>query len=91
MDTLVNFKQIAERVCLLCVRDGLFIIEDEFHFVFCCPSYSDIREQYISFIPEKDFVSFVNIMSSTDPNVIKPLASYVYHSFKHRAAILSDT
>ena len=34
-----KFLEIAERVCPLCVRDGLFIIEDEFHFVFCCPSY----------------------------------------------------
>ena len=76
-----NFLEIAERVCPLCVRDVLFIIEDEFHFVFCCPSYSDIRERYISFILEKDFVSFIIIMSSTDPNIIKPLASYVYHSF----------
>ena len=49
-----------------------------------------ILKVILEMILEMIFVGFVNIMSSTDPNLIKPSASYVYHSFKRRDAILSD-
>ena len=37
---------MADRVCPLCKVDDKFVLEDEQHFVMCCPSYEDLRHEY---------------------------------------------
>ena len=88
--TRILFLEIAERVCPLYVKDGLFIIKDKFHFVFCCPSYLDIREQYIWLILERDFCKFWSYYVFQWSNCNQTI-SVICISFKHNDAILSDT
>ena len=38
---------VADRVCKLCLISGdHYVLDDEYHFLMCCPKYSDLREVY---------------------------------------------
>ena len=39
---------VEERICKFCEAKNLSIMEDEYHFLLCCPTYNDIR--YISLL-----------------------------------------
>ena len=42
-----NNVSFEDRLCQLCGRSNIFAVEDEFHVVFHCKSYNDIRHVYI--------------------------------------------
>eukprot|EP00745_Piridium_sociabile_P026934 TRINITY_DN4323_c0_g1_i6.p1 TRINITY_DN4323_c0_g1~~TRINITY_DN4323_c0_g1_i6.p1 ORF type:complete len:374 (+),score=10.29 TRINITY_DN4323_c0_g1_i6:127-1122(+) len=78
-----RYRQHSERdlVCPLCKNDE----ENEVHFVFCCPALDDLRNQLI---PQKyhrhpSLFRLALLMASTNENIIKQLAVYLYLSLIH--------
>ena len=75
------------RLCKVCTLD---MIEDEFHFVMTCPAYMSLRSKYLPFLCTsynlKD--SFINLMASTDTDVIIKLQLYVHHALRLRCQLL---
>ena len=55
---------LEKRVCKFCEEIGITVIEDEFHFLLCCPIYNDIRMQYlICNDNDKKYETFISILS----------------------------
>ena len=60
--------------------------EDEYHFLFLCPAYEDIRMKYLEFcfglgVQECMCLCF----SSNDKERIRQVSSYVFHALKRRS------
>ena len=84
---------MENRLCQFCEQDGLNVIEDEYHFLLCCPMYSELREVTIGrqISNRPDFQSFISLMSSQDVSVIKKLATYIFHANNLRTSKLTHT
>ena len=82
--------EVAKRVCPLCSITGCYVLEDEYHFVMCCPSFNALREMYLSlFIVDSNYANFVTLFSSEQIDVQRSTAAYVYHAFQMRKYLLS--
>ena len=81
-----------QRICKLCKVNNQIYIENEFHVLFECKTYSDLRNLYIS----KDFTDLINLhsfkklMSTKVENVIVRLANFISCMFKVRDRSLCD-
>jgi hypothetical protein len=88
--------QVADRVCQLCLKHRSFhVLEDEYHFLFCCPMYLDMRDlylhEYIEAVSEQHrYESFLNLLSSTEEVVQRNVATYIYQANKLRTTLLSN-
>ena len=71
-----------QRLCKFC-RNAM---EDEYHFVFICKEYHELRNQYIpqKYVRQPNMHKFTMIMATAKDNLIQNLASYIYHAFKKR-------
>ena len=78
-------KPIAERLCFLCNT-----LEDEFHFIFKCPVYSDFRSQYIkkNLWKRPNMLEFIKLMTSENRAVLQKVACYVHKSFELKNEML---
>ena len=75
------------RKCNCC---NMNVLENEYHFLLCCPLYYDLRTKYL---PRKychwaNFNKLCNILCSESPHLQIKLASYLYMSFQHRRSFL---
>ena len=70
------------RTCFYCEN----CIEDEFHFVMTCPVYSEVRMKYIPnvYLTNANEESFYSLMSSSDRQIIRNIAMYIFYAFKER-------
>ena len=73
----------VDLICPLC-KNG---IEDEVHFVFCCPILINLRKQYI---PVKYYrypcqFRFSLLLSSRNENIVRNLSIYTYKALKLRS------
>ena len=75
-----------DRLCKLCGQENKVFVENEFHVVFECASYKDIRKLYIvNNVPGfYNFHEFINLMSSTNVNCITNLANFLVSMNKIR-------
>lgn len=82
-----RFSGIARdmRSCKLCQYNRL---ESEYHFLLCCPYYSDIRRKYLGIISWPNIHKFVALLSSTNKKTILNVAKYIYEAVKKRTATL---
>ena len=82
---------VEERICKFCEAKNLSIMEDEYHFLLCCPTYKDIRyiflKKYLGPNINIDYNLFMNLMSSGDFETIKNLALCIHLSFKLRVEL----
>ena len=64
-------------------------IETEIHFVLCCPALNDLRKRFIQtkFCDLLDTFHLVQLLSSSDHNILKNLAMFLYEAFKRRRTI----
>ena len=64
--------------------------EDEFHFMFLCPGYRDLREEYFpsDYIEQPRLFKLILLMSSTNETVVKQVCIFVYKAFKRRSSYL---
>ena len=70
-----------ERKCRHCNT-----LEDEFHFLLECKTFSDLRKQYIKpyFWRNPNMIKFTELMKSENPTIIRKLAIYTYKCFEIR-------
>ena len=68
-----------DRLCKLCGQFNKIHIENEYHVLFECKAYYDIRKLYIvnHVANVKTLNSFLNLMKSDDVNCIINLANFV--------------
>ena len=74
---------VSARLCKFCTKK---VIEDEYHFLLECSTYSDLRKEYL---PEESFAhpnlyKFVKLMRSNDSEEILNLCNFLYKAFKRR-------
>ena len=64
-----------ERKCLICD-----VLEDEYHFLFECPLYADLRKQYISryFVVRPSMYKLIQLFETDVKKTIKNLLIYIY-------------
>ena len=62
----------------------IIVLEDEYHFLMLCPTYTELRSNYTS------YSSFIEILTETGEHKIKKLASFVYHTEKLRRNNLTN-
>ena len=59
------------------------ILEDESHFLFCCPAYDDVRRKYLSHIIVPDTVHSLNsVFDNASTEQLRKLAMFVFLCFK---------
>ena len=76
---------LENRICKFCEAMGRVVIEDEFHFLLCCPLYEDIRMQYLEYDESNpQYESFISIMSTKSREKITKLSKFIYYAFKVR-------
>ncbi len=71
----------AQRICKVCLCNQ---VESEYHFLLCCPVYSDLRRQCFGTISWPNIHTFINILSSNNSRTILKTAKYLRDAFKLR-------
>ena len=72
-----------ERVCLVCMSGS---VEDEHHFLFDCPAYCHIRQQY-SHLFHQASSSVAAFLATDQPNVV---GNYLKTCFAQRQSVLAS-
>ena len=80
---------IADWWCVFCKELDIIVLKDEYNFSMLCPAYTDLRSNYL-FIHNISYSNFIGILTETDENKIKKLASFVYHAEKLRSINLTN-
>ena len=77
------------RKCFLCTKGD---IEDEFHFVFICPLYQELRSQYISryYYTNPSMLKLIQLLNANG-NTLKRLSMFITQAFKTRTLAINDT
>ena len=80
-----------ERFCTLCLKRNVSLLEDEFHTLFICESYSDIRNLYIPYelSNQKTLSAYYLLMKSTDSVVMYNLAVFISKMFVIRERLMN--
>ena len=80
------------RLCKLCGKQNKIYIEDEFHVLYQCDTYNDIRKLYImDTMNVRNHYSFINLMKSANDVCLTNLAKFVFSMSKIRRARLKET
>lgn len=76
-----NRTDIDNRICPSCN-----ILEDEFHFLFECNMYTDIRQRYLPryYCRHPSMYKTIALFMSKNVNVVKNLAVFVFRAFEIR-------
>ena len=74
------------RLCKLCQQN---VIESEYHFIICCPRYSEIRRKYLGHISWPNVNKFINFMSTKSKKTLINLAKFIKEAFKIRKNTLA--
>ena len=77
-----------DRICLLCNSNQ---IENEYHFLFTCPFYRDLRKTYLKryYYQWPTLNILDNLMSTTSRTIVINLAKSVYFASRQRKQIIS--
>jgi hypothetical protein len=84
----VNRIPRNERYCLCC---NSLDIEDEYHFILCCPCYSDLRKTYIKryYYNKPSVYKLIQLLQTYNKAELYKLAKYLKESSNVRKAILN--
>ena len=86
VNVMYNNISFEDRLCQLCGRSNIFAVEHEFHLVFDCEAYNDIRHVYIDkevLIGANEY-SFISLMKADNSDDIVNFANFVSCLFKVR-------
>ena len=74
---------LEDRLCKYCEAQERVVIEDEYHFLLCCPRYKYLRDVYIEpqYTNNVSFETFITLMSSNNCDTLRKLALYIFHAF----------
>lgn len=81
------------RFCPLCLKQNVYSVEDESHFVCVCPAYQDIRTLYFKphWITSITTVNmFCHIMSNVDRKSIMAICKCLVCAFAYRKNLLQS-
>ena len=71
----------VNKTCPLCPN----VLEDDFHLLFSCPVYADIRHKYLrQFLVHDVELSFNSLFKSAGIDASRKVAMFTFHSLKHR-------
>ena len=72
-----------ERICKMCQRT----IEDEFHFLFVCSTYLDLRQKYLpnDCVLAPYVFKFNKLLSGSNEQTLINLALYLFHTTTRRS------
>ena len=75
---------VNERKCQIC-----HVLEDEFHFLFKCSLYNDIRKQYINryYWNRPNIPKFIELIANTNKTTCRRLATFVHKAFEIRNTV----
>ena len=75
-------KSRRDRICKFCN----LTMEDEYHVVFGCTLYNELRDTYINdeHRTPKNLYTFCNLFSSANAACVMKLSKFVHHMFKLR-------
>ena len=75
-----------DRKCELCNLDE---IGDEYHYLLVCSHFSDTRSRYIdrTYYTYPNMYKFVNLITTTDNNVLLKLCKFIAHILKFWANV----
>lgn len=81
-----NGVLLENRLCKFCESRENIVIEDEYHFLLCCPRYERLRNRYLDrrYFTNPTFELFINLMSSQDVNTVTNVAFYIFHANRLR-------
>ncbi|MCG8045176.1 MAG: reverse transcriptase family protein [Candidatus Thiodiazotropha taylori] len=79
--TKPNKTPLENRKCRICN-----VLEDEYHFLFECVLYQELRKQYIGryYWQRPSMIKLVELVSSKNENILKKLSTYLNKAFKTR-------
>ena len=82
------YKPVSDRICNICN-----CLEDEYHFVLECQLYDSLRRKYIDqfYWNRPCMYKFVELINSSNFELLSNLAIYVYKVFKVRDGELFST
>ena len=72
-----NRIQRENRSCRLCTQH---MVENEYHFLMCCPKYSEIRRKYLGNIQWPNKNKFNNLMASSSRKTLLNISRYIKDS-----------
>ena len=74
------------------VKEMVPILEDEYHFVLCCPAYADLRSNYLSqdVINTPSYSTFIELLKKEDEYTQKNISSFIVHAYKLRVEKLAS-
>lgn len=73
------------RLCKLCPYKN---VESEYHFLLCCPLYSELRKSFIKHVSFPTLNKFYSIMSSGNKSRILQLCKFLDKAFALRSSVL---
>ena len=75
---------LSEMKCMTCN-----VLEDEFHFVLECASFTEVRKKYIPgrYYKRPNMFKLIELLCSRDRNVLRNLATFVCKSFDTRKSL----
>ena len=79
-----------QRICMYCKKErNVELVENEFHFLFICPYYEDIRTTYIliSFRIYSNENKLIRFLLTKEEYVILQLSLYLINAFKRRETL----
>ena len=79
-----------ERLCKFCKDNKkIDVIEDEYHVLFQCYMYEDVRKFYISkHFDVTNLYNFCAVMKTKDPICIADIANFIASMFKIRKSLM---
>ena len=82
---------MEDRLCKLCGQQNKIFIETEFHVIFECEYYSDLRNVYIDkiYLDYKNLYSFTSLMQTVNKKCLINLCNFIYSMFKVRKVKLT--
>lgn len=77
---------MENRICRFCEARNTTVMEDELHFLLYCPKYYVLRLRYLPmrYVNEPSFTSFISLMSSDEPEIIRNVAKFIFYAEKIR-------
>ena len=78
-----------ERACQICESSD---IEDEYHFILICPTYTNMRQKCIPnyYTRRPSMFKFICLLQSTKKMVLINLSKYLHEAFAIRLQILNN-
>ena len=75
---------MRKRKCRVCNK-----LEDEYHFIFGCTIYEDLRRNYIPsyYRIRPNMFKCIELINTSNPKQINQLATYIYKAFEARNTV----